>query len=164
MTGRSRLIGEPKSKTKEWTQWEVCRTANEREWVNRLLTAWGKQVFNEQRKTERGGNLNLWMCLIPPIAPLDRLCSQIAANSRWMEKESGILRETFTHLVVPCCIPLTHPSRVHRKGMLQSLIPLLHALLGGRTLSRLSLSVDLPEGRDCETVKLGHTAVKAKPF
>lgn len=51
-------------------------------------------------------------------------------------------------------------------AMLHSLIPLLYGLLTGRILSRLSLSVDLPEGLDNEKiiVKLGHTAVKAILF
>lgn len=94
------------------------------------------------------------------------ITAQKAANSQRTEKQGGIPGEMFTHLVVPCRIPLCRSQQGAEEGMLYSLIPMLCSLLNRRSLSRLTLSRDLPEGTDSAKfiVKLGHTAVRANPF
>lgn len=103
--------------------------------------------------SERQRREDTWICGCVQtwfLQPRDRLCSHYRKQWKVGERWRGV-GSPETCLLTWFCHAESHsaqPSRVHRKGMLPSLIRSLCVLPSRKTQSRLSLSVDLPEGYD----------------
>ncbi len=128
----------------------------------------GKQKTERGRERKKICSDSLWMCsgasTIPQ--PIDRLCSHYSTESSEQSENGETERDPQRDVYSLGCALLCCSQQGAEEGMQYSLIPMLCALLSGRTLSRQSLSVDLPEGLDSAKfiVKLGHTAVRANSF
>lgn len=92
----------------------------------------GSDSLSEASKQTQKDKVWMALGLLPPIPHIDRLCSQEAASSQWMEKEDGILWDMFTHSAVPCWIPLCTSQQGAWNGCCTLWYPcFMHCWVGG---------------------------------
>lgn len=156
VTGRSLLSGEPKKRENEDSE-KYVRQQTSRSELNVVWQQgkrWGEQASKQETENKESKEIcsnSLWMCsgacTIPRL--MNRLTLQKRKQSENLEMtERRGIGEIFTQWVVLCCIPLCHSQQGVEERALYSLIPALWSLLSRRTVPRLGLSVDLPEGSD----------------
>lgn len=154
-SGRSLLIGQAKKQKQKNDDSEKCVRQQMSRSEQIAFWRWTNKASEQIESKEE--NLNLWMCSGLMPQPIDRLCSHYIESKQSVKEERRGVGSPER-----CLLTLLNAAG----SMLRSPIPSLCGPLAGWILSRLRLSVDLPEGLDNETVilKLGHSAAKAILF
>lgn len=106
----------------------------------------GEKPSDRQREGKTICLESLWMCSAPARYLSQQtdfvlITPQKAADSRRMEKQRGIPGEMFTHLVVPCCIPLCRSQQGAQDGEAALFDPLCSVQRWARGLGPESASL-----------------------